>query len=60
MKRWEYKTVKIKSKSVMRRIQTQATSDGWEIDSVKSDDRAILVVFRKINEAAEFKDNNES
>jgi hypothetical protein len=45
MKRWEYKTIKIKRKSAMRRIQVQTRTDGWKIDSVKEYKNKIVIVF---------------
>jgi hypothetical protein len=48
MKRWERKTIKIKSKSVMKRIQTLADADGWKIDSVRLQNNAMVVVFKKL------------
>ena len=47
MKRWEYKTIKIKSKSVMRRIQIQTSAAGWKIDSVKLQGDDMIATFKK-------------
>lgn len=47
MKRWERITVIAKSKSVMKRVQTQATAEGWEIDSVKMQDNDVIIVLKK-------------
>jgi hypothetical protein len=47
MKRWEYKTVKIKSKSIMKQIQNQANVDGWKIDSVKLQGNDMVAIFKK-------------
>ena len=47
MKRWEYKTVRIYNKSIMKRVQVILNNKGWQISSVKLRDDVIIATFRK-------------